>query len=252
MSKLTISQLKAINSRYNIFTSIRVPSTSSTIPNGSLSNTTSTLKDIISTRREPTTCGSKILQDYIAPYDATISKLLEKEGTTIIGKTNMDEFGMGNSTLNSHFGPTLNPLYQQSENLVPDYEEVVFWTPKGKSINAEIQYTEPSADIVANYERHTYIKPKLQEKSQYKIDPSMRIAGGSSGGSAASVAAGLCDFAIGTDTGGSIRLPACYTSTFGFKPSYGRISRWGLVSYAQSLDTVGIISKDLELVKNYR
>ncbi|VEU20135.1 DEKNAAC100953 [Brettanomyces naardenensis] len=161
----------------------------------------------------------------------------------------MDEFGMGNSTLNSHFGPTLNPLYQQNEDIVSEYKQETFWAPKADSdlINRDILHSIPNAKEIDKYDEIRYLKPIL--KSDYTIDSQMRIVGGSSGGAAASVAADLVDFAIGTDTGGSIRLPACYTSTLGFKPSYGRISRWGLISYAQSLDTVGIISKKLDIIE---
>ncbi|CAE7147645.1 unnamed protein product, partial [Rhizoctonia solani] len=151
------------------------------------------VKDNICTSDMPTTCSSKMLQEFRPPYDATCVDLLRRAGGTIIGKTNCDEFGMGSLNTHSVFGPVTNPF------------------GKGPA----------------------------------------RSAGGSSGGSAAAVAADLCFAALGTDTGGSIRLPASYCGVVGFKPSYGMISRWGVVSYADSLDCVGILAKqveDIELV----
>lgn len=186
-----IAKVLEAQSKYNIFTSIRENPVSN-LQSGILKNKTVAVKDNIVTKNEFTTCSSRVLQDYKSPFDATIVKLLENEGSVIVGKTNMDEFGMGSSTTNSIFGPTMNPAY-------PDEQ---------------------------------------------------RISGGSSGGSAAAVSAGLVDFSIGTDTGGSVRLPAAYNDIIGFKPSYGRISRWGVIAYAQSLDTVGIMSKDLSIVES--
>ncbi|ODV87274.1 hypothetical protein CANARDRAFT_26689 [[Candida] arabinofermentans NRRL YB-2248] len=246
-SKISLNQLKAINSKYNIFTSIRNPQAITKVESGSLSNTTFSIKDNFTTTTEPTTCSSKILNNYISPFDSTVAKLLQQNGSIMIGKTNMDEFGMGNSTLNSFYGPTLNPLYEQSDNLVKEYEEIKSWTSSSNGINTSISTTPLTASSPNEHiKEQTYIKPILN--NDYKVHDGMRIVGGSSGGSAASVCAGLVDFSIGSDTGGSIRLPSAYTSTFGFKPSYGRVSRWGLVSYAQSLDTVGVIAKDLDTV----
>lgn len=192
-----VSKATSVNAKYNIFTSLRSVSqieSNIKIPRNesSLSNKTLAIKDNIVTTQEPTTCSSKMLSEYISPFDATVVKLLESKGSIIIGKTNMDEFGMGSGTTFSHFNPTLNPLFPNSTKI---------------------------------------------------------ITGGSSGGSAAAVSADLVDFALGTDTGGSIRLPAAYTGVLGFKPTYGKISRWGVIAYAQSLDTVGILSKDLELLR---
>lgn len=150
---------------------------------------TYTAKDNILTKGT-TTCGSRILAKFASPYNATVIDLFNAK-MALIGKANLDEFGMGSSTTNSMFGPTYNPLY-------------------------------PAKDY---------------------------IVGGSSGGSAASVAAKLCDFSIGTDTGGSIRLPASNCGLYGFKPSYGRISRWGVIAYAQTLDTVGIVARDVDVIK---
>ena len=146
------------------------------------------VKDLYCTKGVRTTACSHILDNFVPPYESTVSQKLEDAGTVMLGKMNMDEFAMGTANLTSYFGPVRNP-----------------------------------------YKR--------------KGDESFLVPGGSSGGSAAAVAAGLCMAATGSDTGGSIRTPASFCGIVGCKPTYGRCSRWGMVAFASSLDQAGTMTR---------
>jgi len=176
--KKSIEENKQLGAYIEQFTSAEIISSSSGIPIA--------IKDNINVKGQELTCGSNILKNYIAPYNATVIENLEKNGLCAFGRANMDEFAMGSSTESSCYGKTLNPV------------------------------------------------------------DTTKVPGGSSGGSAAAVASGLAIAALGTDTGGSIRQPAAYCGCVGMKPTYGRVSRYGIAAYSSSLDQCGPITQNVE------
>ncbi len=175
-----------LNAYLTIFDPKKLPTTNYSLPTSPLAGIPCAIKDNILVADEKCTAGSKILKNYVAPYDASAISKLKSAGAVFLGKTNLDEFAMGTTGENSAFGPTLNP--------------------------------------------HDH----------------KRVAGGSSSGSGAAVAADLAVFALGSDTGGSIRAPASFCGVVGLKPTYGAVSRYGLIAMASSFDQIGPITKNVE------
>jgi len=181
IEKAVAESLKVIHDKQQLNAVLAVNSTPTLTKAGNL-NVPYICKDNIMTLELPTTAASKILQGFVAPYEATVVRKLREAGASMVGKSNLDEFAMGSSTENSAFGVTKNPLDES------------------------------------------------------------RVPGGSSGGSAAAVAAGMVPFALGSDTGGSIRQPASFCGVVGLMPTYGLVSRYGLIAMASSLDRIGPIT----------
>ncbi|XP_066283764.1 glutamyl-tRNA(Gln) amidotransferase subunit A, mitochondrial-like [Branchiostoma lanceolatum] len=184
-----------------------------------------TIKDAFSTAGVRTTCSSRILRDYVPPYNATMVQRLVDRGAVLLGKTNMDEFAMGCGSVDSLVGPVRNP-----------------W-----KYNFKARHEEPDSQPIRD-SCHDLKATSMQMRTMHHHvnsteDSDWFITGGSSGGSAVAVAAGICKAALGSDTGGSVRNPASYCGVVGLKPTYGLLSRHGLIPLVNSLDVPGIFTR---------
>jgi aspartyl-tRNA(Asn)/glutamyl-tRNA(Gln) amidotransferase subunit A len=197
LTKAFIERIETFDKNLNTYITVLADSAISTAENaekeimngnysGPLHGVPIGLKDIFVMKDVAATCGSRMLENFVSPYDATVTSRIKKAGSVILGKNNMDEFAMGSSNETSFFGPVKNP-----------------WNMR-------------------------------------------KVPGGSSGGSASATAAGLCTASLGTDTGGSIRQPAALCGVTGLKPTYGRVSRYGMIAFASSLDQAGPLTKSVE------